>query len=249
MQLSKKEMKIMCKKLNSLILAIIISTIFIPSAFSQFSFNDIKFDLIPYKAVKEYISNLAKDDSQKSLCDIHPSWKDSDTLDFKSQSKTFLIKDNLENVWNKYRNTSPAISWDGKKVMFGFMYSKKDDEPLYAGDDFDQIDTGQVIFLNLKLLKIYNLAMAFEIISVDEPNHTIEFSYIKGNAAEGKQSLQFVSRPDGYTDIVHKSYYKSKSKVRDTVLYPFFHTRTTNEFHRNMKKLIKDSETHSFAKN
>ncbi len=238
----------MCQKLNSVFLTLFLSLFFSQSVFSQFSFKEIKFDLIPYKAVKEYISNLEKDDSKENLSDIQPSWKDSDTNEFRSQSKTFLIKDNLENVWNQYRKTSPAKSWDGKKVMFGFMYSKKEDAPLYSGDSFNQIDTGQVIFLNLKLLKIYNLAMAFEVISVDEPNHTIEFSYIEGNASEGKQSLQFVSRPDGYTDIIHKSYYKSGSKVRDSVLYPFFHTRTTNEFHRNMKKLIKESEEHKLAK-
>ena len=220
---------------------ILLTTTFLSDYYvkGQCKIKDINFDLIPYKTVREYIRNQTKQNIS-SFNEISPSWKsNNDPKNYNKQKKTYLIKDNIANVWNKYMTTSPAESWNGKKVKFGFMYSKKQSIPLYDSEKFSEIDTGQVIFLNLKLLGFYNLAMAFEIISVDTYNHTIEFSYIEGNTSQGKQSLQFIDRSDGYTEIVHSSYFRSGSKMRDKFLYPFFHTRTTNEFHRIMKKLIK----------
>jgi hypothetical protein len=204
--------------------------------------DDINFELIPYNSVITYIQNQ-KDHNIFKFTDIKPSWKEKySEEDYSHLKKTYRFKQGLPEVWSKYRTTSPAESWNGKKVMFGFMFSKKKNQPLYSGDDFTEIDTGQVIFLNLKLLKFYDLAMAFEIISVDNENKIIEFSYIEGNTSRGKQSLQFIDTPRGHTKIVHQSYFKSESKLRDKFLYPFFHTRTTNEFHRIMKKLINNQD-------
>ena len=214
---------------------------FIPFAqlHAQCNIEEINLELIPHKTVREYI----KSQSQRNISsfdEITPSWSSaSDSNEFNTQKKSYVIKENIAKVWNKYLTTSPAESWNGKKVKFGFMYSKKQNAPLYTSKEFNEIDTGQVIFLNLKLLGFYNLAMAFEIIAVDVEEKIIEFSYIEGNVSQGKQRLQFVDTPDGHTEIIHSSYFKSESKMRDKILYPFFHTRTTNEFHRIMKKLIK----------
>lgn len=206
--------------------------------YGQQEIDSLNLNLIPYKKVRNYILEI----KNQNIClfsELKPSWKsDCSNTGYHIQEKTYFVKDNLSKVWDKYRTTSPAEAWHGKKVMFGFMFSKKNNEPVFAGDDFAEIDTGQVIFLNLKLLKFYNLAMAFEIISVNTENKTIEFSYIDGNVSSGKQSLQFLTTDDGYTQIIHSSFFASDSKLRDKVLYPFFHTRTTNEFHRIMRKII-----------
>jgi hypothetical protein len=203
--------------------------------------EEVNFDLIPYKTVKTYIHEQVKMNII-SFSDIKPSWKNiQNQVAYHTQEKTYLIKENLSKVWEKYRTTSPAKSWNGKKVMFGFMFEKNNNTPIYCGDEKTEIDTGQVIFLNLKLLKFYNLAMAFEVISIDTDKKIMEFSYIEGNISQGKQSLQFIDTPEGYTKIIHSSVFKSDSKMRDKFLYPFFHTRTTNEFHRIMKRIITES--------
>jgi hypothetical protein len=174
--------------------------------------------------------------------DIKASWKGLVCEDdFNIQKKTYHIKDDISDVWTKYKTTSPAESWNGKRVMFGLLVSKTLNKPIYSGDSFDEIQPGQVIYLNLKLLKFYNLAMAFEVLVVDSEKRIIEFSYLEGNKSQGKQCLQFVESENGTTNIIHSSYFKSDSKMRDKFLYPFFHTRTTNEFHRIMKRIIKHS--------
>lgn len=217
----------------------LITTLLITStAHCQCEPSNVNFELIPYKSVQTYIQQQI-DLNLSSFLDIKTSWS-GNSEDYNTQSKTYKVKANINDVWDQYKNTSPAESWNGKKVMFGFMYSKEQDKPVYPGDNINNINPGQVIFLNLKLLKFYNLAMAFEVLSVDETNKTMEFSYIEGNASQGKQTLKFVDTPDGYTEIIHSSYFKSDSKLRDKI-YPFFHTRTTNEFHRIMKKLLRNS--------
>lgn len=204
------------------------------ATFGQSELSTVNFELIPYKTVQAYIHQM--ENNLVSFLDIKPSWT-GNAEGYNSQSKTYKIKGSINDVWAKYKETSPTESWNGKKVMFGFMYSKNQKKPVYGGDNVSQIKPGQVIFLNLKLLKFYNLAMAFEVLAVDDAKKIIEFSYIEGNASQGKQTLQFVDTEDGNTEIIHSSYFKSDSKLRDKI-YPFFHTRTTNEFHRIMKKLI-----------
>lgn len=220
--------------------ALILSSI---TLYGQQEIDSLNLNRIPYKKVRNYILDI----KNHNICffnELQPSWKsDSTNSDYHIQQKTYFVKENLSRVWDKYRTTSPAEAWHGKKVMFGFMFSKKNNEPVFAGDNFETIDTGQVIFLNLKLLKFYNLAMAFEIISVNADKKTIEFSYIDGNVSSGKQSLQFLTTDAGYTQIIHSSFFKSDSKIRDKVLYPYFHTRTTNEFHRIMRKIISQDST------
>jgi len=37
---------------------------------------------------------------------------------------------------------------------------------------------------------------------------------------------------------VHRSYFKSGSKLYDALLYPHFHKKFVKEFHRNMGQLV-----------
>jgi hypothetical protein len=85
---------------------------------------------------------------------------------------------------------------------------------------------------------LFNLPMAFEIINIDPVERLIEFSYIDGNKARGKQTIQFTDNDDGRIRITHKSFFKSNSPFRDNLLYPYFHRKFIREFHRNMKQLI-----------
>jgi hypothetical protein len=86
-------------------------------------------------------------------------------------------------------------------------------------------------------MKIKNMATAFEIITVDKEKGIIEFSYIEDNTTHGKQQMNFEQTAEGFTKIIHRSYFKSGSPIRDRYFYPYFHTRLINAYHRNMKKL------------
>jgi hypothetical protein len=93
--------------------------------------------------------------------------------------------------------------------------------------------------MNLRLLKgILNVPVAFEIINIDPGKLVVELSYIEGNKTRGKQTLHFFDNGDGRTRIVHMSYFKSDSFVRDAFFYPLFHKKFIREFHNVMKQNI-----------
>lgn len=208
-------------------------------SYAQVELRKIQIDSITQPKVRDFILKQSKD-SILYPNDLNPSCKShQDMSGFHKQVRSYVINDSISKVWNTYLTTSPARSWDGRKIKFGALLSKKNNSLLYSGTENAEIDTGQVIFLNLKLLKgLYNLALAFEIITIDNVNHTIEFSYINGNVSKGLQRVHFVQTTRGNTRIIHTSYFKSSSRMRDWFIYPFFHEKATDEFHRNMLRLV-----------
>lgn len=205
---------------------------------SQMTFSEIDFNKVPQKKVQEFLIEQ-QNNHIHSLIEIQPSIKQNSELKgYRNHAKEYFLKDSLIKVWQHYIVTNPGDSWNGKIVSFGMLFSKKDEQIVYRNEYVSHIDTGQVVFLNLKLLKgIANLATVFEFITIDKKERIIEFSYINGNITKGKQRLQFIETNKGYTRILHTSFYKSSSLFRDRFLYPFFHDKISNEFHRNMKKL------------
>src|SRR5680860_400213 len=206
----------------------------------QVYLSDVDLTKVKQEKIQEYIQLEQQENTQK-FSDIEPSMYPTTSVQgFRVRENVYLIKRNIKKVWQHYINTNPGESWSGKKVSFGLLFSKKEDKIFYDGDVVSKIDTGQIVYLNLKLLKgIKNLATAFEITNIDKEKRIIEFSYLKGNSSEGKQRLQFFETPNGYTQIVHTSYYKCTDVIKNYLLYSYFHSCITNEFHRNMKKMMK----------
>ncbi len=205
---------------------------------SQVTLSEINFNKVTQKKVREFLIGQ-QNNHILSFTDIKPSlFSNSKIEGYRNHVKEYFFKDSLAKVWQHYLVTNPGDSWNGKKVSFGILFSKKDKRIVYRNESVSHIDTGQIVYLNLKLMKgIANLAAVFEFITIDKNKRIIEFSYIDGNITKGKQRLQFIETPRGYTRILHTSYYKSSSSLRDRFLYPFFHDKVSNEFHRNMKKL------------
>jgi len=211
---------------------------------SQVAISEIDINKVPQRKVREYLK--VQQDSQIQLfTDIKPSIKANSIIEgYRIHVKEYFINDSLIKVWQHYLVTNPGDSWNGNKVSFGMLFSKKDKKIVYCNESISKIDTGQIIYLNLKLLKgIANLATVFEFITIDKKNKIIEFSYIEGNITEGKQRLEFAETPKGNTKILHTSFYKSNSSIRDRFIYPFFHDKISNEFHRNMRRLYFSKNT------
>lgn len=211
--------------------------------FAQVLLCDFNFEKIPYKKVRNYIHDQV-DNQILTIYDLQPTLEKKKVPEgFACQDIHYIVDADVNAVWERYVQTSPEELWNGKRLSFSLLCSKPSEQIVYSGDESVKVDTGQVIYLNFRILRgVYNLAMAFEIIDVDEDSKTIEFSYIEGNKSKGKQCVVFRPTPDGKTEIVHSSYFKSDSKVRDKYIYPFFHKRATNEFHRNMRKIIKKNQ-------
>lgn len=81
----------------------------------------------------------------------------------------------------------------------------------------------------------------FEISKVDHENKIIEFTYLKDNKSNGRQTLYF-SEVDGVTTIEHYTIYNSGSDFRDKNLYPHFHTVALDDFHNRMFDIIEKGE-------
>ena len=206
--------------------------------FGQLMLQDIKMEQIRQKKVRKYISQIEVD--KHLFSEIQPScYSGQDMSSFSKNEMTFFLDGNLEDTWNGYMSASPSESWNGRKVSFGVLLQKFPNDIFYNRDSMTGVATGQVYFLNLKVMKgIYNLPVAFEIITVDTTQKLIEFSYIQGNKSSGVQQIQFLDAGSEHTKILHVSYFKSDSDFRDKWIYPPFHKKIVNDFHRNMRRLL-----------
>jgi len=206
------------------------------------SMSTINLEKIPYRKVRKYIAER-EIDQMNDFSLIHASCK-KETIepDFNVTQEVFYLKYDPTEVWNCYRNIDPLKTWNRKSIRFGLMISKLSNYVTYIDNTSAiRVDTGQVYFLNLRILiGLLNIPFAFEIINIDENRKVAEYSYIENNKARGKHVLEFLDNGNGATKIVHRSYFKSESSFRDKFLYPIFHKKFIKEFHRNMRQTIQD---------
>jgi hypothetical protein len=209
---------------------------------AQMSLYEIDIYRIPQKKVKKFIKNQL-DNEIIAFSDLIPSCPDdSDLSDFSVHEKIFTVDTSIAVTWENYINANPTQSWESRIVSFGVLLHKNKHDIVYRNENYSGIDTGQVYFLNLRIFQgIYNLAVAFEVVDINMENRTIEFSYIEGGKALGRQQLKFHEMEDGSTEIIHTSSFKSESNIRDKFLYPFFHERSINQFHKNMARMIAEN--------
>jgi hypothetical protein len=206
--------------------------------------SEINFELIKKKKVRQFLLDNQISDIQ-DFSSLQPSFCGETGLDeFHFHVKKYTVNEDLFTVWESYLSSSPVNTWEGRKIDFGLLISKYSNLVVYKTEgSFTSIDTGQVYFLNLKLLVgLYNLPVAFEIINVNDTKKVIEFSYIEGNVSSGKQVLEFIRIDDFTTQIIHRTYFTSGSKLRDGI-YPYYHRKIINCFHRNMKKIIQSQHS------
>ncbi len=211
--------------------------------FSQTRLKDVQTDRISFEKVDEFLNHQI-DLGIVTFEDIKPSlYPDSIMSDFDVIDREYMVKDNIENVWNHYVNAGLQNSWNSKRVQYGFAYARENDSVYYADDDVGSLRPGIIVYLDLKvMLGVKELVMAFEVTRVDPLKKLIEFSYIEGNASDGKQQIFFESTPKGHTLITHLSYYRCKPKTRQEI-YPHVHAKLINQFHRNMKRMYKEKMT------
>jgi hypothetical protein len=204
----------------------------------------INLEEIPQRRVRQYILSRSID-QMHDFSSIHASCnKDINESDFNINEKIFYLKYSLSKVWECYSLGNPLKTWNGPCIGLGLLITKCSKSAKYAkSSTFPEIDTGQVYFLNVRLMKgLFNIPVAFEVINIDRIKKVLEISYLANSKSRGKQTIQFFDNGDGRTRIVHRSYFKSKSWLRDDLFYPGFHNKFIKEFHRNMKDFIANSK-------
>ena len=200
-------------------------------------FLEVDFKKVQQKTVKKFIANFGLH-KPTGFTEMRPECYDpARESSYHVHRKTFLIRNNVDSVWNAYTTIHPKEAWCGTMVSFGLQYSRKKNSINYLNDDYSGMEKGQIIILNLRFLwGSFNIAVAHEVSEVNEQNRTIKLCYMRGGASEGSQIITLRETKDGHTEVSHKTFYKSNSNFRDTRLYPRLHTKAITEFHLNVKR-------------
>ncbi|HMG93744.1 MAG TPA: hypothetical protein VK589_26985 [Chryseolinea sp.] len=198
---------------------------------------EVDFQKVRQKTVKKFIAAYGLS-SPTGFTDMRPEcYNPSMESSYHLHTKTFLIQSNIDCVWNAYKTIHPKDAWNGAMVSFGLQYSRMKNSINYINDDYSGMEKGQIIILNLRLLwGGINIAVAHEVSEVNEQFRMIRLCYMRGGASEGSQIITMRETKDGFTEVLHKTLYKSKSNFRDKTLYPRLHTKAITEFHLNVKK-------------
>jgi len=206
---------------------------------AQLSLNNLDYTRIPQKKIINFVEEQKKTGRELFSEFIPKCFSEQDSAQYHKISTSYIIPGKSEDVWNEYLSIQPSEAYRGRIVDFGFLYSKDDDRILYKEDFFDRMKVGQLFFFNVKLLGgIRNLGIADEVTAIDNNLKIIRFCYIENGKTEGTQEIQLKNRDDGYTSVTHYTWYKSNSRFRDRILYPFFHKRSVDEFHRAVREIF-----------
>jgi len=158
---------------------------------------------------------------------------------YSRNTKTFLVKARPDAVWSAYRNSTPKQCWGGKRVSFGVLFDSPEKPLVYADAPYGGMKVGQIVFIQLHLLKgLYKLAVAHKVVAVDDEHRRLQICYMKKGASEGSQFISLKETAEGYTEVTHDTYYKSKSKFRDKRIYPGIHEKVISEYHSNVARSV-----------
>jgi len=199
------------------------------------SIDSVDFNRIQHKKVRKLISRQ-KHFGVRTFDDMLPvCYNILDSNDYQTFKETELIRQDINVVWDNLIHQSPSDEFDGRIVTFGLLYSKKRNNFLYQNESYAGIEEGQILFFNLHVLGIKNLAVAMEVTRLDEARKEIEYCYVDHGSTRGTQKFLLKSTPEGFTEITQLTRYKCKSRLRDQKLYSFFHKRIIEEFFAAIK--------------
>lgn len=206
--------------------------------FGQGNLDSVEFDKIKSRKIRKLIKQQSENIDNFSDLTVSVDAK-AKLDDYLYYEKNYLIKQDPEEVWYNYIHSNQTEVWDISRISFGLIYCRDTETITYLDESLTELSKDRIYYINLKILNgLYHLPVSFEITNINPVDKIIEFSYLSGGKAKGKQLIHFSETPDGFTKITHQSYVKSQSRIRDQYLYPYFHNKLISEFHVNMKRLI-----------
>lgn len=208
------------------------------TATCQIALSDISYETAQSQKVIHYVQSF-ENANCRFFSDLTPSVNDGfPEEEYSFCEDSYTVSAPLETTWKTCIKTNPAKLWKGKRVSLSFIYNRlKDILTNCKNEEAYQMETGQIYFLNLRvLLGMYHLPTALKVTDINEESKRIVFTYLKGGKSEGRQEIELINNNDNTTQIVHKSYFKSRSKTRDKRIYPYFHHKIVHELHKNIGK-------------
>lgn len=209
------------------------------NACGQVLLSDINREFTQSQKVFKYVQTFESPDCIY-FSDLEASVDDNFPRDSYSYCvDTYEVDAPIEKIWQTCLFANPSKIWCGKRIKLSFIYNNIKDKLTSTSelDDY-QLETEQIYFINLKVLKgFYHLPTALKVSKIDADSKSIVFKYLKGGKSEGQQELSFVEDENGKTKIIHRTHFKSNSRIRDKRIYPFFHHRIVRDIHQNIEKL------------
>jgi len=204
---------------------------------AQMPISDADAKQLGYKKVVKYLEKNESRNQVHFFSEIQPSVNDSNDLkSFYFHCGTYTIHAPVGQVWNTCMTTSPSSLWKGKMLGLSCVYSNNSDKMFYRGDQqFETLGLHQIYFINLRMMRLFNMAAALITTKIDDNEKIMEFTYIKGNKSTGKQTVRLVETNERETKIVHETFYRSGSKFRDKRLYPRFHQIAITNLHQKIE--------------
>ena len=203
-------------KINILMFALVFCLLSIPvsEVKSQIATNAIDFAKVSQAKLRKMMQSLYLK-GIKTFCELNPScYLEADSSDYSVHRSSNLIKEDINEVWKNIKTINPKEIYTGRMLSFGFIYSKKEDKIVYCTDEFNGIEVGQIIFINLRMAGgLKNLGVGLELTNIDEENKTIRYCYLQSGISHGTQEICLEKTEDGYTRITQTTHYKSKSKL------------------------------------
>ena len=138
-------------------------------------------------------------------------------------------------LFARWMRMPPTKMWDGPSSYFSLLLVPTNQGyQIYdrRSRSFPRLKPGMLVFLRLELDVSLEIPVAFAVTRVDDKELVFEITYLEQNASHGVQTLRFLPH-DGGTTVIHDSRYVSSSRLRDA-LYPIFHRRLVDDFHRAM---------------
>lgn len=166
---------------------------------------------------------------------------EDDLTKYGQQTEVLSIPFPVSQVWKAYTAGHPSENWAGPMVNFIFAYAPATDSFLYPDTQLESgMSEGMQFYCWLNILGP-RLVIGLKLMKLDPEARIMEIAYIEGGLYKGLQRLEFKEAPADSTQIIHQSYFKSNSQLRDLILYPFFHRMTVGEFHRKKAQLLESS--------
>ena len=202
---------------------------------AQMLVSNVDTKQLGYKKVAKYLKKKSKENIVY-FSDIRPSVNDSsDFSPFCFHSGSYIVHAPIQQTWNTCILESPAKLWNSKMLGLSCVYNANSDTIFYRlSQHFDTLGLNQIYFINLRILRLFNVAAALIITKIDYDQKLIEFTYVEGNKSIGRQILRLVETGESETKIVHDTFYRSNSDFRDKRLYSRFHQIAITGLHKRI---------------
>lgn len=191
------------------------------------------------KALKTQFSDVEGVDDLTLSCTNNNNFSE-----YNGHYRYYMVEAPLADVWSNYINTDLKAAWSGKGTHYGFAYNRHSKQ-IFAEktDSVFKPKIGFGFFIELKISKLLKIPVALEVSHIDKKNKIIQFTYLKRNKSNGRQTFVFKKYGENKTLILHQTYFKSDRQLRDKYFYSPYHTSFIDQFHGIILKDAASFET------